>query len=61
MIELVIAVLVMCVVFWAAQSLMAAFGVPDPIRTVVLVLVVLVALLWCLSLAGIALPGGRLR
>lgn len=57
MIGLLIAVLVVCIVLWAAQSLMAAFGVPDPIRTVMLVVIVLVALLWFLNAAGIALPG----
>lgn len=57
MIELLIAVLVVCVVFWAASALMAAFGVTDPLRTVFLVVIVVVALLWFLSIAGVSLPG----
>ena len=50
-------------VFWAAQKLMAAFGVGDPIRTVVMVIVVVFMLVWILSAVGL-MPGGsylRLR
>ena len=53
------AVLVLCIVFWAANALLTAFGVSDPLRTVVLVVIVLIALVWFLSVLGV--PGLRLR
>lgn len=53
LIVLLAAVLVICVLFWAAQRLMAAFSVPDPIRTVVLVVLVLIALVWFLGVVGL--------
>lgn len=50
---LLIVLLVVCVVLWAARALMAAFGIGDPIATVVYVLLVLVALLYILGAFGI--------
>ncbi len=49
---LLIALLVVCVVVWAARSLMAAFGIGDPIRTVIYVLLVVVFMLWVLGVLG---------
>jgi hypothetical protein len=46
LIGLVIALLIFCVVLWAARALMAAFGIGDPIATVVYVLLVLLLLVW---------------
>lgn len=60
LIGLLVAVLVLCVVIWAARALLAAFAVTDPIRTVVIVVVALICLLWFLSLSGLA-PGLRLH
>lgn len=60
LIGLLIAVLVLCVVVWAARMLLAAFAIADPIRTVVIVVVVLICLLWFLNLAGV-MPGMRLH
>jgi hypothetical protein len=56
MIGLLIVLLVACVVFWAAQKLMAAFNIGDPIRTVVLVVLVLIIVLWIVGqLGGVSL------
>lgn len=52
LIGLLIAVLVVCVVLWAVQRLLTAFGIGDPIRTVIFVVVVLIALLWALGVLG---------
>jgi len=52
LIGLLLILLIFCVVIWAARALMAAFGVGDPIATVVYVLLVLVALIWLLNTLG---------
>lgn len=43
LIALLILLIVFCVIVWAVRALLAAFAVPDPINTVVWVLVVLIA------------------
>ncbi len=40
---LLILLIVFCVIVWAVRALLAAFAVPEPINTVVWVLVVLIA------------------
>jgi hypothetical protein len=55
-VSLLLALLVLCVVVWAAQNLMRAFNVGDPIRTVILVVLVVVALVWFLSVLGVNTP-----
>jgi uncharacterized membrane protein YwzB len=48
LLNLLLMLLVLCVVFWAARAIMAACGIGDPIATivyVVLVLIVLVAII----------------
>jgi len=57
LIGLLIVLLIFCVVIWAARALMSAFGVGDPIATVVYVIIVLVCLLWLLGQLG-AISGG---
>ena len=56
LITLLVYLLVACIVLWAAKALMAAFGVGDPIATVVYVLIVLVILLGILNVFGV-MPG----
>jgi hypothetical protein len=51
-VSLLIALVVICVVIWAARSIMAAFGIGDPISTIVYVVLVLFALLWLLQELG---------
>lgn len=53
-VSLLITLLVACVVLWAAQKLMEAFGIGDPIRTVVYVVLVIIMLLWLLGAVNIA-------
>lgn len=57
---ILLAVLVLCVVVWAARSLLAAFSVGDPIRTVVIVVLVVLCLVWFLGAVGF-MPVGSLR
>jgi hypothetical protein len=62
LISLLIVLLIFCVVVWAARALMAAFGIGDPIATVVYVFLVLIALLFLLqALGGVNLGGHGLR
>jgi hypothetical protein len=49
LIGLLIAVLLACVVIWLVRLLLSAFKVPDPINTVIFVVVVIVILLWFLG------------
>lgn len=46
---ILVALIVVLLVFWAARALLAAFGVGDPIATVVYVLLVVVVILWLLG------------
>lgn len=56
LLSILIAILILCVVVWAARALMAAFGVGDPIRTVVMVLLVILCLFWALGFLGVSTP-----
>ena len=56
---LLVALIIIGVVFWAARKLIAAFAIPEPIATVVYVVLVLICLFWILQQLGVA-PGLRL-
>lgn len=58
---ILVVLLVACVVLWAARALLAAFGIGDPIATVVYVLLVLIILFWLLGAFGVTAPLGSLR
>jgi len=49
LISLLVALIVIALLFWAVRALMAAFGIGDPIATVVYVLMVVVVILWLLG------------
>ena len=51
-IALLLWLIVLCVLIWAARALMAAFGLPQPIQTVIYVIIVLVVVLWLVQLLG---------
>jgi hypothetical protein len=57
---LLIAILIACVVLWAARALLSAFGLGEPLYTVVVVVVLLLLVLWLASQFGYG-PGLRLR
>lgn len=52
MIGLLIALIVVCLAWWAATALMRAFSVGDPIATVVKVVFVVLVILWLVSFLG---------
>jgi hypothetical protein len=54
MITLLVMLLVACVVLWAARAIMGAFGIGDPINTVVMVVLTLILLVYLLQYLGIA-------
>lgn len=54
--SILVALIVICLVFWAARTLMAAFGIGDPIASVVYVLFVVLVVIWLVG----ALNGGSL-
>lgn len=57
LIGLLVALLIVCVVIWAARMLIAAFKIPSPIDTVIYVVIVLLAVLWFVSqLRGVRVP-----
>lgn len=56
---LLVALIIFGLVFWAARALMAAFGIGDPIATVIYVLLVIVFIVYLLGLIGVG-PSLRL-
>ncbi len=46
-------IIIVCLVFWAVPKLLGAFNVQEPVRTVVWVVVVVLAVLLFLQLSGI--------
>lgn len=62
LIGLLVVLLIVAVVLWAARALIAAFGVPAPIGTVIYVIIVLVCVLWIVGQLGVGVgPVLRLR
>ncbi len=59
-ISLIVLVIVLGVVFWATRTLLAAFKVPEPASTVIVVLLVIVAIAIVLQAFGVW-PGETLR
>lgn len=58
-IAFIIWLIVLCVVIWAAKSIMGAFGLPQPIQTVIYVLLVLFVVLWIVGELGGGMPSLR--
>ena len=49
---LLVALIIVLLVFWATRALLAAFGIGDPIATVVYVILVVLVILWLLGAIG---------
>ena len=56
LVSIVIAVLILCLIYWAIHRLAAAFGLSPQIVTVLDVLLVIIAILWLIRVMGY---GGR--
>jgi hypothetical protein len=50
---LLIGLIVICVLYWAVMRILAAFGVGEPISTVVQVILVLIVVFWLLGQFGV--------
>lgn len=59
LVALLVALVIICLVFWAARALLAAFAVGEPITTVVYVLLVIIVVIYLLGLVGVG-PSLRL-
>lgn len=51
-ISLLIAVVVMCVVWWAVSYLASVFGLPEQLKAVILVVFVILVILWLVGRFG---------
>lgn len=60
-VSLIVVLLIFCVVIWAVRALMSAFGIGDPIATVVQVLIALLVVLWIIQSLGVFGGGPVLR
>ncbi len=61
LIAILVALVVICLLFWAVNAILRAFGVGDPIATVVKVVFVVIVVLWLVSALGYGGPVMRLR
>jgi len=52
-ITILVGLLIFAVVYWAAVKIMAAFGIGEPISTVIIVVLVIVFLVWVLGALGV--------
>jgi uncharacterized membrane protein YwzB len=56
-----IALILICLVFWAARALLAAFAVGEPVSTVVMVCLVVITILMLLGALTGSVSLGNLR
>ena len=49
---ILIALIVICLLFWAVRALLSAFAIGDPIATVIYVVMVVFVILWLVSSLG---------
>lgn len=62
LIPILVTLIIILLVFWVVRTLLAAFGVGEPIATVIYVIMVIVVIVWLLGLInGGAVYPVRLR
>lgn len=62
LVGILVALVVICLLFWAINAMLGAFGVGEPIATVVKVVFVVLVVLWLVSALGFGVgPSLRLR
>jgi len=52
-ISLFVAFVIICLIVWAVRALLAAFGIGNPIATVVHVILAILIVLWLLNAFGV--------
>lgn len=57
---LLVALVIICLLFWAVTTILRSFGIGDPMAGLVKVVFMIVVVLWALSVLGYA-PMLRLR
>ena len=60
-VSLLIVLLLFCLVIWVVRSVLSAFGIGDPIYTIVQVIFVLIFVLWLVEMLGVLPTGPVLR
>ncbi len=50
LVTLLVGLVVICLVFWACRAIMGAFGIGEPIATVVNVALVVLVIIWLLGM-----------
>lgn len=53
LILVVVALIILGVIFWAIRTLAPVLHIPEPIPTVIIVVLVLIVVLWFLSASGL--------
>ena len=53
LISLLVGLIVICLLYWAVVRILAAFGIGEPIATVVQVILVLIVVFWLLGQFGV--------
>lgn len=51
-IGLLLILIVICLVFWAARALLNAFKIEDPVATIIYVILVILVILWLMQTLG---------
>lgn len=59
--SLLVALVIICLLYWAVMKILAAFGIGDPIATLVKVVFVILVILWLLSTFGFIGGLGTIR
>ncbi len=50
LVSLLVGLIIIALLFWAVRAVLGAFGIGDPIATVVYVLMVVIVIIWLLGL-----------
>jgi len=60
LVGLLVALIVLCLAWWVGEKIPAAFGIKDPIATLIQVVIVILAVVFLVGMLGYG-PGLRLR
>lgn len=60
LVGLLVALIIIALLYWAIVSILSAFGLGDPVATIVKVIFVIIVVLWLLSVFGASVPNLRL-
>ena len=53
LVGLLVGLIIICLIFWAARAILNAFKIEDPIATLVYVFLVIIVIFWLVSLLGV--------